>query len=89
MPKVQIRENRNRNVRAVLYNKMKKEGDGVVACFVCGKHVEWCKATLEHKIPKSKGGASNVGNYAISHHYCNVRRGNDASVSFVSGEAAA
>lgn len=34
-------------------------------------------ATVEHIIPKSKGGKSNPGNYALANAYDNMKRGSD------------
>jgi 5-methylcytosine-specific restriction endonuclease McrA len=50
-------------------------------CFICGK--EFYKenpATLEHIIPVSKGGKSDIDNLVLSHQKCNRIRGN---ISFI------
>lgn len=84
MPKVRIGnglKNRLRgavraNRRATIYKILKSRHNGVVPCFVCGEHVEYEKATLEHVVPQSKGGSDAMHNLSISHFRCNVNRGN-------------
>lgn len=49
---------------------------GCVLCFVCRKHVSRRDATLEHIVPRSRGGGDGFGNLAISHGPCNWARGN-------------
>jgi 5-methylcytosine-specific restriction endonuclease McrA len=48
---------------------------GYVPCYVCGNHVQERQATLEHVIPRSKGGLLLRDNLSISHPKCNTRRG--------------
>lgn len=64
-----------RKRRAILWTRA-HQAHGRVACWVCGSHVTWAAATLEHKLPKSKGGTDAWSNLAISHADCNHRRGN-------------
>ena len=50
-------------------------------CFVCGEHMSYEEATVEHIVPQAhciaKGVDPNVWeNYAISHVKCNVEREN-------------
>ena len=52
-----------------------KKNNGLVPCFVCGRHVKEKNATLEHILPTSKGGTDDMENLAISHYQCNQRRG--------------
>jgi hypothetical protein len=51
-------------------------------CFVCGEKFHFFhEATLEHKIPLSKGGSNRTDNLGLSHESCNHERGNKLSVS--------
>lgn len=65
--------------RETIYRMLAKKHDGTAPCFVCGKHVKEKNATLEHIIPKSKGGTDEMDNLSISHYQCNQRRGNGES----------
>lgn len=69
--KIQKIEKRNR-----IYQIMKDRNSGFVPCFVCGSHVSEDNVTLEHIKPVSKGGTDDMSNLAISHLYCNQRKGN-------------
>lgn len=64
-----------RKRRLLLWGRLFR-AHGRVACWVCGHHVPWGAATLEHKRPKSLGGTDAWVNLAISHAECNHRRGN-------------
>jgi 5-methylcytosine-specific restriction endonuclease McrA len=45
-------------------------------CFVCLKLIEnYEECTIEHIIPKSKGGTDQLKNLAVSHQNCNYQRG--------------
>ncbi len=72
-----LRSAKRKSRRETIY-KMKGKGSGFVACFVCGKHVDYKDATLEHKTPQSKGGTDAMDNLDISHAVCNRKRGNKA-----------
>ena len=65
-----------RQLRRIVYDNMRDENDGHVGCYVCGHHVEWRIATLEHVIPKDKGGTDEESNLSISHVKCNNLKGN-------------
>lgn len=71
--KMRIRQGR----RDTVYKMLGKKNDGCVPCFVCGRHVKEKHATLEHVIPRSKGGTDDMDNLSISHNACNARRGNE------------
>jgi hypothetical protein len=66
--------------RETIYKMLGKQNDGVVPCFVCGLHVEKKDATLEHKLPVSKGGTDDMDNLSISHEKCNRKRGNSIDI---------
>lgn len=61
--------------RDTVYRMLSKKHDGVVPCFVCGRHVPIQYATLEHIVPISLGGSDDMNNLAISHDKCNNKRG--------------
>lgn len=65
-----------------LYKFLGKKNDGIVPCFVCGKHVKYQNATMEHILPLSKGGTDEMDNLSVSHYQCNVSRGNDETFSW-------
>lgn len=44
--------------------------------FYTGKFVDKCHRTVEHITPKSKGGRSNIKNYAMTDSYINSKRSN-------------
>ena len=75
--KNQLRSNIRKNRRETIYNMLQKRCTGKVPCFVCGQHVDKKDATLEHKLPISKGGTDDMDNLAISHEKCNSKRGNN------------
>ena len=66
--------------RVVLWHAQK--GD----CFLCEEPLpdlnetpedKGDSITIEHLQPRSKGGRNRLLNYAVSHHRCNNKRGND------------
>ncbi len=61
--------------RATIYRMLADTHGGLVPCFVCRLPVEEAEATLEHIVPRSKGGSDDMDNLAISHAVCNHRRG--------------
>lgn len=60
--------------RDKIYKTVARQMHGVVPCWVCGEHVIFAAATLEHIKPLSEGGNSHLENLAISHDVCNNRR---------------
>ena len=61
--------------RETVYKMQRKRHYGKVPCFVCGQHVEKVDATLEHVVPRGRGGSDSMSNLAISHDVCNKARG--------------
>lgn len=58
-------------------NKRKRLWQKIRICFVCGEKItKYEDASLEHVLPKSKGGKSNIRNLTLSHKICNHMRGN-------------
>lgn len=51
---------------------LERDGD---ECWFCGKPMG-ADATLEHLVPKSKGGGNKLDNYALAHAACNHRAAN-------------
>lgn len=45
-------------------------------CPLCGRSLVWWKATLDHIIPRSKGGPDAEWNLQAVHNKCNGTRGN-------------
>lgn len=45
-------------------------------CFYCGKSLTWDTKTVDHVIPKSKGGPHRAWNLVISCFDCNKAKGN-------------
>lgn len=45
-------------------------------CWICGRAVPFEEMTLDHVVPKSKGGKNDVGNLRAAHGPCNNERGN-------------
>ncbi len=72
-----IRSRRNdKEKRKDIYRKLMDENNGICPCYVCGKHVTKKLATLEHIIPKEKGGTGHNDNLSISHWKCNNMKAN-------------
>jgi len=64
-------------MRRITYDRIKATNSGHVLCYVCGIHVEWKLATLEHILPRDRGGTNAESNLAISHCKCNNLKGNN------------
>lgn len=61
-------------IRVKIYKTVARQLHGVVPCWVCGSHVAFEDATLEHIQPQSEGGSGHQDNLAISHDACNHQR---------------
>lgn len=57
-------------IREVL---IKRDGE---ACWFCGVFMSKEDRTIEHLVPRSRGGANHVENYVLAHQECNRRAGN-------------
>ena len=62
------------HTRDKMYKTVARQLHGVVPCWVCGEHVVFEDATLEHIQAQSEGGSGHQDNLAISHDACNHRR---------------
>lgn len=69
---------KRRRLRELVWRAIASANDGLVLCYVCSKPVLKPQATLEHIIPKARGGTNDLRNLAISHQPCNLRRGSPA-----------
>lgn len=54
--------------------KVYKRGDGI--CYICDKPVSFEEFTIDHVIPKSKGGPDKLHNMMPTHAKCNNAKGN-------------
>lgn len=45
-------------------------------CWICGRAIALAEMTLDHDIPRSKGGKGDVSNLRAAHGKCNSDRGN-------------
>ena len=45
-------------------------------CAICGKEVEWDNYQVDHIVPHSKGGKTELRNSQITHKSCNVKKAN-------------
>ena len=50
-------------------NLIERDGNG---CWFCGEAMTPFDTTIEHLIPKSKGGTNALANYALAHRQCNA-----------------
>ena len=50
-----------------------RDGD---ACKFCSKGVSVNNVSIDHKIPRSKGGSGSIDNLQLMHKECNSRKGN-------------
>lgn len=51
-------------------------------CFYCKRAVPWLESTLDHKLPRSKGGATK-GNSVMACFQCNNRKGDLTAEQFI------
>lgn len=63
-----------RRVLFDLYGQATPAGKRVACCF-CGRLLSLQGATIEHVVPRSKGGKHESGNLLLSCHRCNHQRG--------------
>lgn len=66
----------NRNGRRNLTKRLYIAQNGI--CHLCKKHIDNIRrASLDHIVPKSKGGKATIANLLLAHSICNGIRGND------------
>ena len=51
-------------------------------CGICGRFMRLKDVTIDHIIPKSKGGANHIDNYQPAHKICNGIKGNTMPKDF-------
>lgn len=56
--------------KVYIYEREKKK------CFYCGKNLKFRQITLDHYLPKSKGGTEDIFNLVLSCRKCNRLKGN-------------
>lgn len=72
------RAKKKRRTKARSRNRMWEESK---ICFYCGYEIAAIEdASIEHKVPLSRGGSNRRDNLALSHKACNRTRGNSLSV---------
>ncbi|MBI2287898.1 MAG: HNH endonuclease [Chloroflexi bacterium] len=66
------------------------EEDGLVMvrCGLCGQPLRLGEATIDHIIPKSKGGPDRLDNLQLAHEACNIEKGDRVSPIRVAFEKA-
>jgi len=66
-----------RKMRIALYERQRHK------CAYCGRYMEFKESTLDHVVPKSKGGRLTRDNRVVACAKCNTRKGNRSVGSFV------
>ncbi len=71
MPRFNSRQARTRWIRSVRLKLLAENG----VCFFCGEQLvpEW--ATIDHEVPRSRGGPDEEWNFLLSCGRCNRRKG--------------
>lgn len=57
------------------YGKRLIYGRDAGKCVFCAKPVSYSDSTLDHVIPRAKGGTNNIWNLCIAHAACNTLKG--------------
>ena len=52
-------------------------------CFYCKKVLLFEESTLDHKVPKSKGGSNDIENFVLSCKKCNGKKGSSSYEDFL------
>ena len=56
-------------VRSILF-KVREQ------CEYCGRRLTWAESTLDHLVPRSKGGTNDASNLFLACRRCNSAKGN-------------
>lgn len=62
----------SRDRRRRKYTLWKKQ-DG--KCFYCTVDISLADATLDHRVPRSRGGKNALSNLVVACHFCNQEKG--------------
>lgn len=65
-----------RNGRVKFFKKLRLHSYQHGKCFYCFVDIQLGKGTIDHYIPKSKGGKNGIHNLVLSCSRCNQRKGN-------------
>ena len=57
-------------------------------CGLCGLHVPYKKATIDHILPRSLGGSNQISNLQLAHGRCNNKKGANVHCNWVEDERA-
>lgn len=52
-------------------------------CTICGRHIRFDVMTVDHIVPKSKGGTNDIKNLQLACHTCNLVKGAMMPVEFM------
>lgn len=52
-------------------------------CFYCKCELTLCESTIDHVVPKSKGGSNHVDNLVLCCKICNNKKGNMSKEEFL------
>ncbi|WP_020469614.1 HNH endonuclease [Zavarzinella formosa] len=56
-------------------------------CYLCGQPIQPDDASIDHVIPKSKGGNHSMGNLRAAHKECNFRKGDMTLEEYLASES--
>lgn len=61
---------------------------GTLTCYLCLNPIKFKEDTLEHRIPKSRGGDNSMENLAIACRICNSKKGKKTDKEYLEKEVA-
>ena len=71
VPRFNSRQARTRWIRSVRLKLLAENG----VCFYCGEPLVPKRATIDHEVPRSRGGPDEEWNFLLSCYRCNQRKG--------------
>lgn len=83
-----LRSDQRRRVRRSLYRRQVMRGATHIHCHYCGTRLTPMTATVDHVIPRSKGGTNELSNLVLACRKCNQAKGNKMPEQFKSKQAA-
>lgn len=70
---------KRKKIRRELWHRAKRwdneEHRWKVCCALCAGELSHRTATIDHKVPKIKGGSDNIENLQLAHQQCNQKKG--------------